>query len=143
MASFINSVKPFSALSALQNKYALLDLAGEIRIIDKQQVNDVLIGKRPEISFYKRTEGLIVISRELENLPYSVKASDEFKSFLVNPKTHVYNAVAFSPLATPPSTLNYWIEPPIKPVQGDWFVIQEFIHTVICNNWTSHAFVDT
>ena len=123
-----------SALSALQNKYALLDLAGEIRIVDKQQVNDVLSGKRHEISFYKRTEGLIVISRELENLPYSVKASDEFKNFLVNPSTHVYNAVAFSPLVTPPSTLNYWIEPSIKPAQGDWFVIQEFIHTVICNN---------
>ena len=134
MASFINSVKPMSALSALQNKYALLDLAGEIRIVDKQQVNDVLSGKRHEISFYKRTEGLIVISRELENLPYSVKASDEFKNFLVNPSTHVYNAVAFSPLVTPPSTLNYWIEPSIKPAQGDWFVIQEFIHTVICNN---------
>ena len=77
---------------------------------------------------------MIVISRELENLPYPVKASDEFKTFLVNPNTQVYNAIAFSPLATPPSTLNYWIEPSIKPKQGDWFVIQEFLHTVICNN---------
>jgi phage/plasmid-associated DNA primase len=42
--------------------------------------------------------------------------------------------VAFSPLATPASTLNYWIAPSIKPIQGDWFVIQEFLHTVICNN---------
>lgn len=134
MANFINSVKPLSALSALQNKYALLDLAGEIRIVDKQQVNDVLFGKRPEINFYKRTEGLILISRELENLPYAVKSSDEFKNFLVNPQTHVYSAVAFSPLATPASTLNYWIAPSIKPLQGDWFVIQEFLHTVICNN---------
>ena len=134
MANVINIQKPLSALSALQNKYALLDLAGEIRIVDKQQVNDVLSGKRTEISFYRRTEGLIVISRELENLPYAVKASDEFKTFLVNPNTHVFNAIAFSPLATPPSTLNYWIESSIKPKQGDWFVIQEFIHTVICNN---------
>lgn len=134
MANIVNLQNSLSALSALQNKYALLDLAGEIRIVDKQQVNDVLSGKRTEISFYKRTEGLIVISRELENLPYAVKASDEFKTFLVNPNTHVYNAIAFSPLATPPSTLNYWIEPSINPKQGDWFVIQEFLHTVICNN---------
>ena len=134
MANIVNLQKPLSALSALQNKYALLDLAGEIRIVDKEQANDVLSGKKSEISFYKRTEGLIVISRELENLPYAVKASDEFKTFLVNPNTHVYNAIAFSPLATPPSTLNYWIEPSIKAKQGDWFVIQEFIHTVICNN---------
>jgi len=134
VANIVNLQNSLSALSALQNKYALLDLAGEIRIVDKQQVNDVLSGKRTEISFYKRTEGLIVISRELENLPYAVKASDEFKTFLVNPNTHVYNAIAFSPLATPPSTLNYWIEPSINPKQGDWFVIQEFLHTVICNN---------
>jgi hypothetical protein len=102
--------------------------------VDLQQVADVMSGKGSEVSFYRRTEGLIIISRELENLPFPVKAADEFKNFLVNPNTQMFNAVAFSPLATPPSTLNYWIEPSITPFQGDWFVIQEFLHTVICNN---------
>ena len=128
------SPQQMTALSTLQSKFALLDLASEIRVVDLQQVAEVMSGRRNEVSFYRRTEGLIVISRELENLPYPVKASDEFKTFLVNPNTQVYNAIAFSPLATPPSTLNYWIEPSIKPKQGDWFVIQEFLHTVICNN---------
>ena len=128
------SPQQMTALSTLQSKFALLDLASEIRVVDLQQVAEVMSGRRNEVSFYRRTEGLIVISRVLENLPFPVKGSEEFKKFLNNQGTHVYNEVAFSPLATPPSTLNYWIEPSIKPKQGDWFVIQEFLHTVICNN---------
>jgi hypothetical protein len=134
MANIINIQKPITALAAIQNKYALLDLSGELRIVDKYQVNDVMSGKRSEISFYRRPEGQILIARELENLPFSVNTKVEYNNFINNPSTHVYNEVAFSPLATPPSTLNYWIEPSIKPKQGDWFVIQEFLHTVICNN---------
>jgi hypothetical protein len=129
-----DQLQPITALSTLQRTFALLDLSSEIRIVDLQQIADVMSGKRNEVSFYRRAEGFIVISRELENLPFPVKGSEEFKKFLNNPNTHMFNAVAFSPLATPPSTLNYWIEPPIKPKKGDWFVIQEFIHTVICNN---------
>ena len=134
MDNVISIQKQSTALSTIQNRFALLDLANEIRVVDLQQVADVMFGKGSEVSFYRRTEGLIIISRELENLPFPVKAADEFKNFLVNPNTQMFNAVAFSPLATPPSTLNYWIEPSIKPFQGDWFVIQEFLHTVICNN---------
>jgi hypothetical protein len=127
------SPQQMTALSTLQSKFALLDLASEIRVVDLQQVVDVMSGRRNEVSFYRRTEGLIVISRVLENLPFPVKGTEEFKKFLNHPNTHMFNAVAFSPITTPITTLNYWIEPSIKPKQGDWFVIQEFIHTVICN----------
>ena len=126
--------KPITALATLQNMFALLDLASEIRVVDLQQVADVMSGKRNEVSFYRRTEGLIVISRELENLPFPVKSTEEFKIFLNNPNTRMFNSVAFSPLPTPATTLNYWVDPSIKPKQGDWFVLQEFLHTVICNN---------
>ena len=134
MANILNLQKQPTALATIQARFALLDLANEIRVIDLQQVTDVMSGKRNEISFYRRAEGLIVISRELENLPFPVKASEEFKNFLVNPNTHLYNAIAFSPLPTPDTTLNYWISPSIKPKQGDWIVLREFLNTVICNN---------
>jgi len=134
MVSIVNIQKQPTALTAIQGRFALLDLANEIRVLDLQQVADVMSGKSSEVSFYRRPEGQILIARELENLPYSVNTKVEFTNFINNPGTHVYNAVAFSPLATPTTTLNYWIEPSIKPFQGDWFVIQEFLHTVICNN---------
>lgn len=134
MANILNLQKQPTALTTIQTRFALLDLSSEIRVVDLQQVADVMSGKRNDVSFYRRAEGLIVISRELENLPFPVKAPDEFKNFLNNPNTSMFNAVAFSPLPTPATTLNYWIAPSIVPKQGDWFVLQEFIHTVICNN---------
>ena len=134
MANVINIQKPLTALATIQNRFALLNISGEIRIVDKDQIADVLAGIAKEISFYRRTEGQILITRELENLPYPSNSKVEYNNFVNNPNTFMYDAVAFSPLATPSSTLNYWIEPSIKPKQGDWFVIQEFLHTVICNN---------
>ncbi len=134
MASIVNIQQQPTALATIQNRFALLNLANEIRVVDLQQIVDVMSAKGSEVSFYRRPEGLIIISRELENLPFPVKAADEFKNFLVNPNTQMYNAVAFSPLATPAKTINYWIAPSIKPLEGDWFVIQEFLHTVICDN---------
>ncbi len=134
MANVINIQKPMTALAAIQSRFALLDLSGELRIVDRDKIAQVMSGRAKEISFYRRPEGQILIARELENLPYSVNTKVEFTNFINNPGTHVYNEVAFSPLVTPASTLNYWIEPSIKPFQGDWFVIQEFLHTVICNN---------
>lgn len=134
MVSVVNIQKPMTALLAIQSKYALLDLSGELRIVDRDKIAQVLSGSAKEISFYRRPEGQILISRELEKLPYAVNTKVEFTNFINNPGTHVYNEVAFSPLATPTTTLNYWIAPSIKPIQGDWFVIQEFLHTVICNN---------
>jgi hypothetical protein len=123
-----------SALSYIQERFALLNLSGEIRIVDRLQIAEVIAGKQGEISFYKRPEGQLLIYRELENLPISSKPKDVFNDFLVNPNTHVYNAIAFSPLLTPASTLNYWVDPSIQAKEGDWFILQEFLHTVICNN---------
>jgi hypothetical protein len=134
VANVINMQKPMTALANIQSKYAILDLSGEIRIVDKDKIAQVMSGNAKELSFYRRTEGQILISRELENLPFPVNKKIEYNNFIDNPNTHVYDEVAFSPKATPPRVLNFWVDPPIKPIEGDWFVIQEFLHTVICNN---------
>lgn len=134
MANVINMQKPMTALAIIQSKFAILDLSGEIRIVDKDKIAQVMSGNAKELSFYRRTEGQILISRELENLPFPVNKKLEFNNFIDNPNTHVYDEVAFSPKATPPRVLNFWVDPPIKPIEGDWFVIQEFLNTVICNN---------
>ena len=70
MASVLNIQKHLTALATIQNRFALLNLSGEIRIVDKDQIADVLAGIAKEISFYRRTEGQILITLELENLPY-------------------------------------------------------------------------
>lgn len=134
MANVINIQKPMTALAIIQSKYAILNLSGELRIVDRDKIAQVMSGNAKELSLYRRTEGQILISRELENLPFPVNKKIEYNNFIDNPNTHVYDEVAFSPKPTPPRVLNFWVDPPIKPIKGDWFVIQEFLHTVICNN---------
>lgn len=134
MSNVLNIQKQISALGVLQQKFALINLSGEIRIVDQTQIAQVLAGTAKEISLYRRPEGGILITRELENLPFPTNAKTEITNFINNPATHVYDEVAFSPLPLPTSTLNYWIGPSTKPMQGDWYVLQEFLHTVICDN---------
>ena len=134
MSTLVTPNTQGTALAHLQEWYALLILAGEIRFVDRNEVAAVMAGNQGDINFYRRNEAQILIYRALESQPYNCHPKTEFNNLLVNPNTHVYQAVAFSPLSTPPSTLNYWIDPPIKPKQGDWSVIQEFLHSVISDN---------
>ncbi len=127
-------IQPISPLSALQNRFCLIDLGGEIRIVDKRQIEAVRSGARDgEVTFYKRAEGSILMQRVLETLPVSSKANVVIQQFIVNPGTHSFDAVAFSPLPTPPTTLNYWTGPTMKPVMGNWNEVGVFLLEVICD----------
>ena len=134
MANVIPIAVSTTALSQVQQRFSLIDLAAEIRIVDNLQVVDVMAGTKSEVSFYGKSDGQLLIERHLETLPFGDKPKDVIKQFLVNPKTHVYDAVAFSPLKTPPTTLNYWTGPTVIPIAGDWSIISHFLFEIICNN---------
>jgi hypothetical protein len=55
----------------------------------------------------------------LETQPFTDKPSDVIDDFMVSPNTKVYDSIAFSPLATPPMTLNLWRDCTINPIPGD------------------------
>jgi len=82
---------------------------------------------------YKQAAGKLLMERHLEELPVSSNARQVVKDFLVSPNTKVFDAVAFSPLPTPTSTLNYWIGSPVTPQAGDWSVIMDFLINSICS----------
>lgn len=125
---------PISPLRALQDRFCLINLGGEIRIVDKQQIEAVRSGARDgEVTFYKRAEGSILMQRVLETLPVSSKANIVIQQFIVNPGTHSFDAVAFSPLPTASTTLNFWTGPTMKPVKGKWNEVRVFLLEVICN----------
>jgi hypothetical protein len=120
-------------LVLVQQRFSLLNMSAEIRIIDNQEVSDVLAGKKNDISLYRRLEGQLVIKRYIETLPIATKPKEIFEKFLVDPSTHIYDEIAFSPLKTSPTTLNYWRGPTVTPVPGDWSIIRNFLYKVICN----------
>ena len=134
MANVIPIAVSSTALSQVQQRFSLIDLAAEIRIVDNLQVADVMAGTKSEVSFYGKTDGQLLMERHLETLPFGDKPKEVIRQFLVNPKTHVYDAIAFSPLKTPPTTLNYWTGHTVTPVAGDWSIISNFLSEIICNN---------
>jgi hypothetical protein len=134
MVNTPNAGVSIDPLPLLQARFALIKLSGELRLVDRQEVADVLSGHRPgDISFYKRTDANTLLTRYLETLPSATPAKLVIEQFWKNPNTHVYDAVAFSPLTTPPETLNYWVPSPIVAAPGNASIIHAYLLTVICD----------
>ncbi len=123
-----------SALVELQKHFCLININGEYRILDRLEVENILSGKRNgEISFYKKQDGELSMKRYLENLSIPCEVGKTIKDFWSNPNTHLYKSIAFSPIEKSFDVLNYWVGSTIKPKQGNWDNIQEFLFIVICD----------
>lgn len=134
MSSVLHLNVSKTALQHLQDQYALIDLAGDIRVVDRQQIASVLSGTHHgEISFYKKGDADLQLKRALECLPVPSKPSEVVRDFWVSPKTLQYKATAFSPLATPQTTLNFWTGPVATPAPGAWLLLRDYLRDVICD----------
>ncbi|WP_353207750.1 hypothetical protein [Sphingorhabdus sp.] len=123
-----------SALMELQRNFCLLALGGDVRVADRREIAQVLSGERDEdIGMYKMPAGKLLMQRLLESLPITSEPKKDIAEFLVSPNTKVFDAVAFSPLTTPPNTINYWSGSPIEPEKGCWYIIQQFLLDIICD----------
>lgn len=124
---------PPNPLESLQAAFCLIKLGGDLLVVDRADVEAVLSGKKlGNIDFYKSNAGEKLMKRLLEQLPIQCNVKKVIADFWVNPNTHVYTDIAFSPNSRPPTTLNYWVGNLIQPVQGDWREIQTHLLDVIC-----------
>ena len=122
-------------LPEVQKAFCLFCFDSQLRIGSLKEITDVIAGDRSaDINMYQMQPGKLVVKRYLETLPMAGKPNDIVEAFLVNPNTLTYDEIAFSPAATPKSTLNYWVPPSVAPIQGDCSVIGKFLLKVICNN---------
>ncbi len=134
MANVAITTRALDPLHEVQNAFCLIALGGEVRIADRREIAQTLVGGRDEdVGMYKITPGQLLIRRFLEALPVDSDPKKVIAEFLVSANTKVFNAIAFDPRPTPPTTLNYWSGSPVAPVQGDWTVIKDFLLTVICD----------
>lgn len=120
-------------LAALQERFAIIDLSGEIRIVDLIQIQDVLSGatnRNP--AFYKKAEGEVVMKRALEELPVPSKPSEVIRDFWTSPGTVMYTGTAFTPEKTAADILNFWVGPVPEAHPGNWVKLRDFIRDVIC-----------
>jgi hypothetical protein len=134
MASAAKLVPPIDPLGELQNRFCLFKLAGSICIGDRTEIAAIKSGvQASEVSMYRPADGKLLMQRALEALPLPADSKRTVSEFMLSPDTTVYDAVAFSPLPTPPGTLNYWTGSPVTPVAGDWTPIKGFLLSVICD----------
>lgn len=122
-------------LAYLQSRFCLVKLGGELRIADSEEISAITTGRRAEgVSFYKKQDGETLLRRHLETLSIPADVKKTIADFWIDKQTHIYDAVAFSPLTTPPTTINYWIGTNVPLKSGDWSPIEAFILDVICNS---------
>jgi Family of unknown function (DUF5906) len=128
-----NSQTSTTPLQSLQAAFCLIKISGDLLVVDRQDISKVMTGKKlGGLDFYKRPAGELLMKRFLENLPVQCDIKKTLADFWVNPLTHVYTDIAFSPIQQPLTTLNYWINPVINPKKGDWSIIRSHIKDVIC-----------
>ena len=124
-----------SPLESLQERFAILDLSGNIRLIDRHQVQAHFEGKRqPELSMYTKADADLKMKRHLEAVSVPTRNPKEvIAGFWISPNTKEYDAIAFTPNLTPESTLNFWMGPTPLPRAGSWVKLRNYLRDVICN----------
>lgn len=122
-----------TALSHLQQTFCLIKLAGEIFVLETDQISqNSAVAGTSELQFYRLVPAKLLMSRFLERQPFTDNKHEVIAAFMVSPKTKVYDSLAFSPLPTPTATLNLWRDCTINPVAGDWSLIRQYLLDVVC-----------
>ena len=125
---------PLTPLQHLQHVFAILDLSGDIRVINHQQIAGVMDGSiRGEPAFYKKQDANLIIRRYLETLPIHSSPKLEIENFWNSPSTRVYGSTSFSPLSTNNQSLNFWVGHIADPSPGNWVLIRDYLRDVICD----------
>ena len=122
------------ALTMLQEKFCISKIGGDIRVLDRDEIAGVKSGKREaSVAYYKKFDGEMLMKRYLESLTISHKTSTVINAFWVHDSTMMFAETAFTPKATPKTTLNYWSGHTAKPIKGDYDLIGDFLFDVICS----------
>ena len=125
---------PFNVLREVQKFFCLVNLSGELRVADRRKIAIALSANEViEVFFHKKADGEVLIKRYLETLLVDSDVRKIVVDFWVDPNTHIYDAIDFSPLQVPSTTLNYWRGHTIEPVVGCWKDLSGFLLDVICD----------
>jgi len=128
-----NTTSVQTGLQSLQSAFCLIKLSGDVLVVDRTEVTAALSGtKLGSVDFYKKAAGEVLMKRYLENLPLACDVKKTIADFWVDPSTHMYTEIAFSPNPQSPSTLNYWVKSPVQPTPGNWEVLKAHLLEVIC-----------
>jgi len=124
-------------LQALQARFALSFIGGEMRILEWETIRRVQSGDpAATLHFFKRADALVLMRRFIESQPVPCpKPRDVIEDFFHDPEgTHEFKSLTFSPQIKPDEVLNLWVDYTITPQEGDWHVIEYYLYEVICDS---------
>jgi hypothetical protein len=123
------------ALQLLQSEYALIELDGDVRVLKKADIRNILAGdRRQSLSFVKRSDAKLLMARLLEAADMPVhRPQSVIEEFYTHPATKLFIGTAFSPLSLPENILNLWSGPIPEPAEGDFTIVDNHIREVICS----------
>lgn len=132
-----NGWKPTSkltdALSAVQDKFALISLGGKVGIVDKQELAATNTdGTAARLVVMGRIDGGLLVQRYLTSEFPQVATKDTFGKFILNKNTTQFNGVEFNPRFTTPNVLNLWVGMTLTPQAGSWSLTKTLLLDVIC-----------
>ena len=128
------SAAAVSALSTLQQAFAISRIGGQLRLVDREIISAAQKGEPNSIvHFFKKGDGDLILKRFIETLPIPVtKPADVVNSFWLSPNTIEYHRIAFHPIPQPPDTINLWVPHTVRPAEGSWTFIESYLVEVIC-----------
>ena len=123
------------ALQDLQQNFAISYIGGQIRILNKNVISNLLTGKNnAQVQFIQKRDSELMMARHIEASSIGVEGPKEvINKFFICTKTHVYQNINFHPKKQGSEVLNLWIPPTVKPLAGCWTIIEDFILDVICS----------
>ena len=120
-------------LKLVQDRFAIIDLEGELRVIDLDKVAAFKKGQSTNgIPMYKRDAADILIKRHLESTPIQSDPKKVITQFWTSGNTKLYNQIAFTPAVTDPSTLNYWVGPKRSAGPSSWLILRDYLRDIVC-----------
>ncbi len=123
-----------AALQLIQGRFAVVDLQGNIMIVDLHKVQQVQAGAPyTEVYFYERSDAEILMRREVEAAGCGPWMRTLMNDFLSDQGTRLFNQIAFTPTQLGPNVLNLWVGPTIQAIPGSFDLIDEFLREVICS----------
>jgi hypothetical protein len=122
-------------LQHLQERFAIIDLSGAIRVVDHHQVQRIRNGSlKSDVAYYQKPDANLVMHRYLESLSLPSTPKRVIDDFWHTTATHQYDSTAFDPRPTSTNTLNFWVGHVSDPKPGNWVCIRDFLLQVLCNN---------
>ena len=125
--------KATDALTAVQNKFALISLGGKIGVVDKQDLEVTSAdGTASRLVVMSRMDGGLLVQRYLSSEFSQVDSKSTLGTFTHSKNTTLYNGVEFNPRNTTANTLNLWVGATITPKQGKCTLIHTLLLEVLC-----------